>query len=288
MNKVKACKILDIESNANVSEDIIKKKYRIKALQNHPDKGGNNDDFIKINTAYEFLINKKNNDKNKPYEELLTDFLNSINLGMHSNLICTIFKNIILECEEKTITFMSNLNKSYLLIIINIIKQYENIFYLNKEIIIKLEEIYNNKTKNDENIILNPLIDDLLEDNIFKFKFNETNILIPLWHRELHFEDNDKSIYIFINPIVPNNIDIDSSSNNIIIHLREDIKNIFNKSEYYFNIGNKIFKIDNSYIKMLSYQEIILKRQGISSIDTNNVLDNSKRMDIIVKLEIYI
>jgi len=288
MNKLKACKILDIESNANVSEDIIKKKYRIKALQNHPDKGGNNDDFIKINTAYEFLINKKNNDKNKPYEELLTDFLNSINLGMHSNLICTIFKNIILDCEEKTITFMSNLNKSYLLIIINIIKQYENIFYLNKEIIIKLEEIYNNKTKNDENIILNPLIDDLLEDNILKLKINQTNLIIPLWHRELNFEEIDRSIYIFINPVLPNNISIDFSTNNIIIHLRENIKNIFNKNEYYFNIGNKVFKIENSYIKMLSYQEIILKNQGISSINMINVLDNSKRCDIIVKLEIYI
>jgi hypothetical protein len=183
---------------------------------------------------------------------------------------------------------MSNLNKSYLLIIINIIKQYENIFYLNKEIIIKLEEIYNNKTKNDENIILNPLIDDLLEDNILKLKINQTNLIIPLWHRELNFEEIDRSIYIFINPVLPNNISIDFSTNNIIIHLRENIKNIFNKNEYYFNIGNKVFKIENSYIKMLSYQEIILKNQGISSINMINVLDNSKRCDIIVKLEIYI
>ena len=94
-----ACLVLGIE-DTSPTLDIIKKHYRIKALMHHPDKGGNKDEFILINNAYEFLINNECDDKNKTYEEILIDFLNNLNLGVHSNLVNTIFKNILLECEE--------------------------------------------------------------------------------------------------------------------------------------------------------------------------------------------
>jgi len=41
------------------SSDEIKKAYRKKALENHPDKGGNEDDFKKITEAYEILSNNE-------------------------------------------------------------------------------------------------------------------------------------------------------------------------------------------------------------------------------------
>lgn len=48
--------ILDIDSNASKSE--IKKAYRKKAIQLHPDRGGKMEDFIKLKEAYDFAINK--------------------------------------------------------------------------------------------------------------------------------------------------------------------------------------------------------------------------------------
>lgn len=286
MNNDYACSILGIDNTLEPSEEIIKKHYRIKALMHHPDKGGNKDDFIIINNAYEYLINKECDDKNKTYEEILIDFLNNLNLGIHSNLINTIFKNILLECEEKVLTFLHSINKGYLLIIINIIKQYESIFIFNKNIINKIEEIYNLKIENDENIIINPLIDDLFQDNIFKLQLDEKVIIIPLWHKELLFEDSNKDIYIYINPVLPNNIEIDPD-NNIIVNLRENIKNIFNKIEYSFNIGNTTISININKIRLKSYQKIILSNRGISKINSNNVIDNSKKTNIIVNLELW-
>jgi DnaJ family protein A protein 2 len=49
--------LLGISTNA--SEDDIKKAYRKKALLHHPDKGGNPEDFKKLNTAYETLSDPK-------------------------------------------------------------------------------------------------------------------------------------------------------------------------------------------------------------------------------------
>lgn len=290
MDNIYACSMLGIENTSSPSIDIIKKHYRIKALMHHPDKGGNKEDFIIINNAYEYLINKECDDKNKTYEEILIDFLNNLDLGIHSNLINTIFKNILLECEEKVLTFLHSLNKYYLLIILNIIKQYESIFVFNKNIINKIELIYNSKNGNNgnnENIILNPLIDDLFQDNIFKLQLDENIIIVPLWHKELYYDDNNKDIYIYINPVLPNNIDIDYN-NNIIVKLRENIKNIFDKTEYFFNIGNTIVSINTNKIKLKSYQEITLIKKGISKINNNNVIDNSIKADIIIYLELFI
>ena len=281
-----ACLVLGIEETSPTL-DIIKKHYRIKALMHHPDKGGNKDEFILINNAYEFLINNECDDKNKTYEEILIDFLNNLNLGVHSNLVNTIFKNILLECEEKVLTFLYSINKSYLLIILNIIKQYESIFIFNKNIIEKIEKIYNSKIENDENIILNPLIDHLFQDNVFKLQLDNNIIIVPLWHKELIYEDTNKTTYIYINPVLPNNIEIDSN-NNIIVSLRENIKNILNKIEYSFNIGNTIISINVNKIKLKSYQQIILNNKGISKINNNNVIDNSKKTNIIVNLELWL
>ena len=52
--------ILEISKNAK--QDDIKKAYRKKALENHPDKGGSEENFKKINFAYSILsdLKKKN------------------------------------------------------------------------------------------------------------------------------------------------------------------------------------------------------------------------------------
>lgn len=54
MKKSRSHEILQIEPP--VTEDDIKKAYRRLCLIHHPDKGGSNDEFIKINNAYNDLI----------------------------------------------------------------------------------------------------------------------------------------------------------------------------------------------------------------------------------------
>ncbi len=52
--------VLELPTNASVDE--IKKQFREMAKKTHPDTGGNNEDFITINEAYQEL--KKNLNKN--------------------------------------------------------------------------------------------------------------------------------------------------------------------------------------------------------------------------------
>lgn len=54
IKKSRSHEILQIEPP--VTEDDIKKAYRRLCLIHHPDKGGSNDEFIKINEAYNELL----------------------------------------------------------------------------------------------------------------------------------------------------------------------------------------------------------------------------------------
>jgi curved DNA-binding protein CbpA len=293
LNYKEACNILNIDSNIeNISPELIKKQYRYNALKYHPDKNCSenaNEEFQRISEAYEYLINNnEDNERNKSYVDIFSDFFEQSNIftNQHtSNLFITIFKNIILECEDKAISFLTGINKENLLMIIKIIKNNRDLFVFNDEFINKIEELYKNKLNNEIHIIINPLIDDLLEDNIYKYYFDNSIYIIPLWHKEVIINSETKEAYIYCNPMLSNNINIDDN-NNIFIELRENIKNIFNKEKYYFNLGKQIFHINNNEIKLLTYQEIILKNQGISKINFNDVLNNKNRADIIIKLNL--
>ena len=64
---------------------------------------------------------------------------------------------------------------------------------------------------------LNPKINDLFENNVYKLSVNEDMYIVPLWHNELHFSTkNDDELIVLCNPTLPDNISIDEN-NNIII-----------------------------------------------------------------------
>lgn len=72
-------KILGIKSNANLNE--IKSAYRKLAKENHPDNGGNKEIFQQINEAYNMLLNRKNNN----LETIFNDILNNNNFAKRRN-----------------------------------------------------------------------------------------------------------------------------------------------------------------------------------------------------------
>ena len=49
-----ALKLLDLKEDATLDE--LKDAYRKKAVETHPDKGGNAKTFIAVKNAYEFLV----------------------------------------------------------------------------------------------------------------------------------------------------------------------------------------------------------------------------------------
>ena len=305
MNYKFACEILKIKNSIIIDENIVKKKYKIQALIYHPDKNKDPnacEQFQQIHYAYEFLLHHLNNNylqntnyEHLSYSELLTSFLKSmseniseINTDYNSKILNIIIHKITQLCEDKVLIMLKKINKDLLLTIYDLLILHKDVFFVSDNLLIEIKNIINERIKNDKYIILNPLLDDLFEHNLYKLNIDNRIFLVPLWHDELVYDNLgfDTDLYVKCSPVLPENVYIDEN-NNIIVDLKYNIMDIWNKEEITFELGNKIFYFYPEELKFKKNQQFILKRKGISIINHKKVYDISILADIILNIELF-
>jgi len=114
--------------------------------------------------------------------------------------------------------------------------------------------------ENDNIVILNPSLDDLMNDNIYMLEFEREKYYVPLWHDELYYKHNNNDLVIRCIPELPENISLDDN-NNILIHIYESISNIINQEYIQFPIGTKTFYIPVTELKIRKTQKHIIKNK---------------------------
>lgn len=98
MNNGRARSILEIEPNILITSDLLKKQYRIKALQCHPDKNNSpnaNVQFQQVHEAYEFLTDRNTPIERQSYADMLKEFL-----GNRSPIAQIILSKLSQMCED--------------------------------------------------------------------------------------------------------------------------------------------------------------------------------------------
>ena len=164
--------------------------------------------------------------------------------------------------------------------------QLKDILGLTKEDISEMEFTLRMKEDDYEVYLLNPSLENLLQDHIYILKHDDKQLYIPLWHSELIYNIGGQTIIVRCVPEISDNISIDENNN---LHIKiikkfEEIKNEkgIDISEFKLEI-NKI-PIDELYIK--EDQKYILKNKGVSEIDIDNIFNTSNRSDIIFHIKI--
>ena len=250
-----ACSIFKIKNDINTINEVnIKKIYYKLALKIHPDKGGDADEFKQLNDAYAYLLNIKNIDNIDDTQHSLkyTDIIKSIIHNFFNNYNDTI-------CLD----FFNNIKKDNALDIYNFIIDYNHIFNINNDILIKMKDIISNKFINDEIIILTPNLNDILDDNIFKLNILDNELCIPLWHHELHYDISNNDVIVKCEPIIHDNMFIDNK-NNIYIDISFNINDLLYKDIVTINIANKSYDIYvNRLIITNKLQQYTIKNSGI-------------------------
>ena len=290
MNYEKACNILNIIDDENMNSDIIKKKYRILALKYHPDKNNSDeasDKFIEIQESYEYLLeyyNYTDNETNQNYYHILQTFLHNLFPEQNnSTIFFYIFEKILSNCEKHALKTLDNLDVNVLIKINNIITTYKDSLHINESFMNQVSIIIKNKQLNQETIILNPTINDLFENNLYKLQYENNTYIIPLWHHELIYDIGDHDITVKCIPILPNHISLDNN-NNITINLNYNIKEIWEQDSVYFSIDKYEFSFNKNQLKLQPNQTIKLYNQGISKINTNDIFNVSKKSNIYANI----
>jgi hypothetical protein len=178
--------------------------------------------------------------------------------------------------------------------IYNFLSKHKNILHINQELLDNLMEIVKKKYEDVmEYYKLNPSIDDLFENNVYKLYVNDQLFLVPLWHNELYFEssesNNFKEIVVSCEPELSKNIVIDDN-NNLIVKIDFDSNTlpdlIKNDEKICFNIGKKEFYVPLNKLYMKKNQYYRIKNEGLSKINEDDIYDVSNKSDIIVNINL--
>jgi hypothetical protein len=316
----KAFEELDIDINlvsiSAINIVFLKKKYRKQALKYHPDKNGNtlesNIKFQKINEAFQFLKSEFDCDFNEEQEQeqeqdpsfhyipILQMFLKGVFKNKYTETFLDIVKDIVINLKKTiSLSLFDKLDKETAFTIYHFLSKYRDILHINQDILDQIREkilvLY-------ENIIiykLNPSINDLLNNNMFKLYVDEKLYLVPLWFNESHFfntkdgdgdldseNENKKEIIVLCDPELPDNIKIDEE-NDLHVEITIDfiyLTNLISIQDQPFlpvTVGKKVFEIPLEKLYLKKKQVFRMKQAGLTKANEEDIYDVNNKSDII-------
>jgi len=295
MNSTLAREIIGFDENETITADDLKRKYRRLALQFHPDKNGNSvesaENFKLIHDAYEYLqmhIGSQTEDEpattstseaSDDYMTMLQRFIESI---IQSPNMSEIIKEIVMNgCKKMSTRLFENMSKDTSMEMLSFISKYRNILHIDQDTIQCVREIILEKYKNDEIYILNPSLDDLLENNIYKLDVDGKIYLVPLWHSEVYFDGSGCDIIVQCIPDLPENMYIDEN-NALHVNINAPFAiSLLDSPIVLFKLGKQSFPLQ---VQFKRTQTCYIHNQGISVIDEKNMYNIFPKGGVYVKI----
>jgi DnaJ-class molecular chaperone len=297
MDLEEALHIFEIENVSNLSQESLKKRYHKLALQNHPDKNGNTPEstqyFQRIQHAYEVLkreisiinnyteLGEEHINLNSGYTAILHLFIDGILKGKYNEFLSNIVKDIVSGCKEISLKLFEDMNKEQSLAVYNFIVKYKTLLRLTDNTLDKVREILLDKYKDMQIYVLNPSINDLFQNNVYKLDIDNKLYFVPLWHSELHFESD---IVVKCNPELPENMEIDEDNNLVITERIPITFSLLNEKTRIIKIGNNSVELPLDQLFLRPVQTHVLRKKGISKILDADIYNIDEKADIIIKI----
>lgn len=251
------------------------------------------------------------NESNHCYAKLFSKFVSSLMNKFSKTQISTlqiVIQLLMNKCATLTSSMFDCMDCESLLFIHKLIIKYHSILEIGTDRLNIIRDIINKKLQENDIIIIQPTISELFNENNIQVVEHEKKIYyVPLWHTEIYYNLNrrhdeknehhqhqqnkkkqERELIVKCIPSLPEHIYIDEI-NNIYIHVRTRVKNLFNQTKLTVFISDSVsFDIPIHTLEFKTHQTITLKKCGIPMINTENMYDTSEKMNVVIHLEILI
>lgn len=292
MNYKRACDLLNLSDPITIKK--IKKHYYKLALLYHPDKNDSKEASIKFcecNEAYIYLqkyFKISVEDQNLDYKNIIKNCIKTLfpDIEWNDIFLDTTLNGVLNNCKKISLKIFKKLDKEKALELYLFLSLHKEIFSMDDTILKEMKIILQNKVNKENIIILNPTIDDLLDDKVFKLDIKNQVFLVPLWNYEVCYDISGNDLIIYSIPEIDDNIMIDNE-NNIIYNFNSSIQDVLNKEFITIEIGNKVLKIPRETLYIKNNQQFIFKDNGILKIDEFNLFSTKNRGNIYINITLF-
>jgi hypothetical protein len=310
MNITEALNILELSgiSATDLKLDIVQKQYRKIALKCHPDKNGNTSEsckkFQELRDAYEIVLNMLDEDVHiggqndtttssfsMNYFEILSQFIKSTMTSSNDNGFNEVLYKKVIDIignyQDISVGLFENIDRDTSITIYQFLCMYKEVLYITDDVIEKVRLII--QSKFDELVIytIEPSIDDILKDNVYKLNIDNNLYFVPLWHKEMYFDSDKGDILVICNPQIPPGYMMDENNNLFVssIDLPFTSNLLENDTiEVQLPLCNKTILIDTSLLVFKKTQVVNLQGKGLLRINEKNIYNNSDRGDLIIPI----
>ena len=310
MNSQQAYKVLELEPGA--AYETIRRQYKMLALKYHPDKNkadGAVDKYREIKEAHDVLCSQHSGPQDptmgptwfsksglgsSTYARAASDFFEMIynDEQFQRRVFHPLLMRVVGSCEEKAIAMFRKMEKAKARKLYDILILYQDTLHLSADTLAKIRQIIEAQTLSEgtlskaldveDIVVLNPDIDDLLNQSVYKLKRGDSETLfVPLWHRELEYD----GVFVDCVPTLPDNIWLDEL-NNIHVKCGFKVGDLWDKDGVDIQVGTRIYNLDVGLLRLVSKQIVEIDGQGIPVPNEADIFNVSRLSSVYAHVEV--
>jgi len=308
MNSRQAYKVLELEPGA--AHETIRRQYKMLALKYHPDKNkaeGAADKYREIKEAHDVLCSSDKDPTSEAgpstggwfstgsstYARTAADFFEMIynDEQLQRRIFHPLLMRVVGSCEEKALDMFRKMEKKKAQKLYDILMLYQDTLHLSADILVKIRGIVEGAEEEgaeeptiEDIVVLNPNIDDLLNQSVYKLKQEDGTILfVPLWHRELEYD----GVFVDCLPMLPDNVGLDED-NNIHVNCLLKVADLWDKDEIEVWVGSRAYNLDINRLRLVSKQVVQMEGLGIPVPNEADIFNVSRLSSVYAHVEIEI
>ncbi len=218
-----------------------------------------------------------------------------------THLYHLILVKVVGVCEHQALEYLRKIDRSKLAKVLALAKMHADVFGFSAEFVDALERMVSNGhcnrgNGNGENananedevsdinrIFLNPLLEDLLADNLYRLNWKGESLIVPMWHHETSFDVCSGTLDVVCSPVLPPNVELDED-NTLVVTAEYYASSLLGQIETTIEVGQKRLYLNVSELRMVREQWVVFEGQGVAAMNVDDVYDVSVRRPIKVRV----